>query len=234
MADTQEEPGRRAPRLRKEMAPERVAFIEENTELTTPPLVPEIKLHLATEIVPIWQLSEEELAQRGLPPPFWAFAWAGGQALARYVLDHPDTVSGKRVLDFGSGSGLVAIAAAKAGGAPIAASEIDLHATTAIKMNAWANEVWVMPVLKDLIGEPLTRFDTILAADICYEQPLADRITDWLAGLAVSGTTVLVGDPGRTYLPKEMLEELASYDVQTTRELEDREIRHTSVWRFSP
>jgi len=205
-------------------------FIRANTALLPPPLVPEVKLHLATEVLPLWRLTEEELQERGVPPPYWAFAWAGGQALARYVLDHPDVVRGA-VLDFGAGSGLVAIAAALAGAAPVLAADIDRFATAAIEFNAQANGVAVATTSDDLIGGPVS-WNTILVGDMCYERPLAERLLVWLKQAAAGGATVLLGDPGRSYFPKSGLEKLAAYQVAVTRDLEDREIRDTGVYRL--
>ena len=204
-------------------------FIIENTELLSPPHTPELKLHLASELVPIWQKTEEELAAQGVPPPFWAFAWAGGQALSRYVLDHPETVRGKRVLDFASGSGLSAIAAAKAGASHVLATEIDTFAVAAIDLNAQVNEVEVTAELLDAVGTD-QGWDTVIAGDICYEREMSARVFAWLRGLAGRGALVLIGDPGRNYLPSSHLVEIAVYDVATTRELEDREVRRTKVW----
>jgi predicted nicotinamide N-methyase len=206
-------------------------FIRANTVLVSPPLVPEVKLHLATEVVPLWQLTEEELAAKGVPPPYWAFAWAGGQALSRYILDHPQVVAGKSVLDFGSGSGLVAIAAAKAGAERVLAADIDEFAHAAIKLNAVANAAIVSATTDDLIGSD-GNWRTILVGDMCYERPLAERLLDWLTDRAEHGATVLLGDPGRSYFPKGGVEKLATYRVQTTRDLEDREVRETSVYRL--
>ncbi|PKQ09406.1 MAG: nicotinamide N-methylase [Alphaproteobacteria bacterium HGW-Alphaproteobacteria-12] len=208
-----------------------VLFIRANTALHEPPLVPEIRLHLATEIVPIWQMTEEELEKSGLPPPFWAFAWAGGQALARYILDNPSLVAGKSVLDFGSGSGLIGIAAAKAGAAAVLAADIDPFAVTAITLNAEVNGVTVSVTGADIAGVENRDWGVILVGDMCYERPLAERIETWLRRLVREGVSVLIGDPGRTYLPKSGLEKLASYAVKTTRELEDTDVRNTSVWR---
>ena len=159
------------------------AFIRANTQLLAPPHTPEIRLHLATELVPIWQKTEEELAAIGVPPPFWAFAWAGGQALARYLLDHPDTVQGKRVLDFASGSGLSAIAAAKAGARDVLATEIDPFAIAAIGLNATANGVAIASTLEDVICRD-DGWDTVLAGDVCYEREMAARVFTWLRSLA--------------------------------------------------
>jgi predicted nicotinamide N-methyase len=208
------------------------AFIRANTALMTPPLVPEISLYLATEIVPIWRKTEEELAAEGVPPPFWAFAWAGGQALARYVLDHPENVRDRRVLDFASGSGLSAIAAMKAGARSVLASEIDRIAIAAMALNARANDVQIDSTLEDMVGRD-EGWDTVIAGDVCYEREMSARVFAWLKTLAARGATVLVGDPGRNYLPKANLSELAVYDVKTTRELEDQEIRRTKVWLVS-
>ncbi|MEQ8327225.1 MAG: methyltransferase [Parvibaculum sp.] len=207
------------------------AFIRGNTALHQPPLVPEISLHLATEIVPIWQMTEEELEKSGLPPPFWAFAWAGGQALSRHILDNPEIVAGKRVLDFGAGSGLIGIAAMKAGAASVLAADIDPFAIASIELNAVSNAVEIAATAEDLVGVENRGWDVILVGDMCYERPLSERIEAWLRRLAGEGVEVLIGDPGRTYLPKTGLEKLVSYAVMTTRELEDTDVRNTSVWR---
>lgn len=206
------------------------AFIRAETRLRPVPLVPEISLHVADEAVPIWHRTEEELGELGLPPPFWAFAWAGGQALARHVLDHPETVRGRRVLDFASGSGLVGIAAMKAGASSVSCADIDPFAVAAIALNGEANGVVLTPVQDDLIGRD-DGWDTVLAGDIAYERDLAEKVFAWLLALAARGASVLIGDPGRTYLPKDRLEKLAEYSVPVTRELEDMEIKRTAVWR---
>jgi predicted nicotinamide N-methyase len=206
-------------------------FIAEQTALLPTPHVPEISLHIAHEAMTLWQKTEDELAEIGLPPPFWAFAWAGGQALARYVLDNPAVVAGKRVLDFASGSGLVAIAAKMAGAAAVEGAEIDAFAVEAITLNARANGVLVTPRLGDVIGRD-DSWDVILAGDVCYEQGMAGRVIEWLAKLQARGATVLIGDPGRSYLPRARLEELATYMVKTVGALEDNEIKKTSVWRL--
>lgn len=208
----------------------RQAFILQNTRLQQPPHTPEITLHLADEITPIWKMTEEALAEIGLPPPFWAFAWAGGQALARYILDNPDEVAGKRVIDFASGSGIVAIAAMKAGAHEVLAADIDDFCGAALDLNAKANGVVVGYTGLDLLDAPAPQTDVILAGDICYEKPLAAKVMDWLAAAHVRGVRVLIGDPGRSYFPKVGLEKLAEYQVETTRELEDFEIKKTAVW----
>jgi len=221
------------------------AFIRAETRLMPVPLVPEISLHLAEESLPIWQRTEEELGEIGLPPPFWAFAWAGGQALARHILDHPEIVRDKRVLDFASGSGLVAIAALKAGAAHVEAADIDRFAQAAIALNMAANVTGEGKVTSpatgnvtndvtilgtDIIGTD-AMWDVVLAGDIAYERDLAGRVFAWLETLAARGADVWIGDPGRSYLPRERLEKQAEYGVPVTRELEDAEIKHTAVWR---
>jgi predicted nicotinamide N-methyase len=209
------------------------AFILAQTAIATPPLTPEIKLHLATEITPIWEASETTLAEMNLPPPYWAFAWAGGQALTRFLMDHPDWVKGKSVLDFAAGSGLSAIGAAKAGAANVQAAEIDDFAIAAIRLNARINDVAIDLVRKDLIGvEP--RWDVVLAGDVCYERPMAERVIAWFRALAGRGVAILMGDPGRAYLPQSGLLELARYQVPTSLELENRTMRETIVWRLMP
>ena len=208
-----------------------VAFILAETRLRPVPHAPEIMLHVADEATELWQKTEEELGEIGLPPPFWAFAWAGGQALARYILDQPETVHGRRVLDFASGSGLVAIAAMKAGAAEVTACDIDPFAIAAIGVNAQANGVALTPLSADIIGQD-EGWDTVLAGDICYEQDLAARVIEWLFALSNRGAAVLIGDPGRSYLPKDRLENLAAYEVPVTRTLEDSDIKKSSVWRF--
>ena len=208
----------------------RCAFILENTRIQPPPHTPELNRHLAAEVTPIWRLTEEALAEIGLPPPFWAFAWAGGQALARYVLDHPDEVAGKRVLDFASGSGIVGIAAMRAGAGHVLATDIDPFCGAALTVNAELNGVKIDFTDQNLLDLPPPDVDAILAGDICYEKPLADQVMNWLAAAHVRGTRVLIGDPGRSYFPRVGLEKLAEYEVQTTRELEDREVKKTAVW----
>jgi predicted nicotinamide N-methyase len=206
-------------------------FIRANTELAAPPHVPEIRLHLADEAHDLWHRTEEELAEIGLPPPFWAFAWAGGQGLARYVLDHPDTVKNKFVLDFATGSGLVAIAAVLAGARLVAATDTDPFCQAAVALNAAANAVSVDFCQADRVGED-GNWDIVLAGDVFYERPLAERLLPWFSALSARGADVLVGDPGRSYLPKDRLEALAVYQVPVTRALEDAEIKRTTVWRF--
>lgn len=206
-------------------------FVRRNTAVAAPPLVPEIRLHLATEVTPIWHATEEGLARSGLPPPFWAFAWVGGQALARYLLDHPGEVAGRFVLDFGAGSGIVAIAAAKAGAARVVAAEIDDFAGAAIAANAALSGVEIEITTADVVGTADPRWEVVTAGDVCYEQPMAGRVTGWLRSLARSGRIVMLGDPGRAYLPADGLCERNRYVVRTSRELEDRDSREGVVWR---
>ena len=205
-------------------------FILENTRLQPVPHAPEISLWLADEVTPIWRLTEEELGEMGLPPPFWAFAWAGGQALSRWVLDHPQEVSGKRVIDFAAGSGLVGIAAMKAGAASVLCADIDPFCEAAVRLNAEANDVVLDFTDSDLLLAPPPDVEVILAGDVCYERPMTERVLAWLAAARANGTRVLIGDPHRTYFPREGLTFLAEYRVPTTRELEDQEIKRSSVW----
>src|SRR5437868_5991158 len=214
------------------MAP--ALFIRGNTAIMTPPLVPEIRLHLATEVTPIWQATEETLARSAVPPPYWAFAWAGGQALARYLLDHPETVAGREVLDIGSGSGIVAIAAAKVGASRVVAADIDRFAAAAITLNAPLNGVTVTVETRDLLDRGPAGWAVALAGDICYEEPMSSRALSLLRRIAARGRLALLGDPGRAYLPRSGLLERARYTVPTSRELEDREAREAVVCEVLP
>jgi predicted nicotinamide N-methyase len=213
---------------------DRAVFIRRNTVIATPPLVPEIRLHFATDITPIWQATEETLARAGVPPPFWAFAWTGGQALARFILDHPGEIAGRAVLDFGAGSGLVAIAAAKAGAARVLAAEIDYFGVAPIAANAELNGVGIAVTSADLLDTVDLSWEVVTAGDICYERAMAVRVTPWLAALAARGSLVLLGDPGRAYLPSTGMIERARYIVATSRELEDRDTRDAVVWQVLP
>jgi predicted nicotinamide N-methyase len=207
------------------------AFIAANTRLLSPPLVPEVVLHLAEESVPIWQKTEEELGEMNVPPPYWAFAWAGGQALARYVLDNASLFTGRRVLDLGSGSGLTAIAAMKAGALSVLAADIDRVALAAVELNAAANGVAVAVTADDLLAAPPDGFDVILVGDLFYERELADRVIAFITQAAAGGALVLIGDPQRTYFPKGRFTLAEVYQVAVTRELEDALIKRTAVWR---
>jgi predicted nicotinamide N-methyase len=218
------------------VSPSEIAsFIAAQTRPGPPSLVPEIRLHLATEVTPLWQATEATLAQNGLPPPYWAFAWPGGQALARHLLDHAEIARGRRVLDFAAGGGIAAIAAARSGAAATAA-EIDTVACVAIEMNAVLNDVAVDVLTADLTARDPAgagEWDVVLAGDVFYERPMAERVAPWLRGIARRGATVLVADPGRAYLPTSGLIELARYAVPTSRDLEDREMRETRLYRMA-
>jgi predicted nicotinamide N-methyase len=209
------------------------AFIRAQTTVARAPLVPEIALHLATEITPIWQATEAFLAENGVEPPFWAFAWPGGQALARAVLDAPDMVRGLSVLDFAAGCGIAAIAAAQSGAARVEAAEIDPIAAEAVRLNAALNEIAVESLAEDVVGQP-PRWDVILAGDVCYEAPMTAHILPWLRAMAGAGVRVLLADPGRAYLPREGLEPLSRHVVVTSLELEDRTLREVTIARLLP
>ncbi|WP_313102494.1 50S ribosomal protein L11 methyltransferase [Brevundimonas sp.] len=205
-------------------------FIAANTRLQAVPHAPEISLWLADEITPLWRLTEEELGEMGLPPPFWAFAWAGGQALARWLLDHPAEVAGKRVIDLAAGSGLVAVAAMRAGAASVLAADIDPFCAAAVAANAASNSVEIAFTDANLLDAPPPPVDLICAGDVFYERPMAEAVLAWLKQAQANGTRVIVGDPGRTYFPKSGLTLLAEYTVPTTRELEDQEVKRSRVW----
>lgn len=215
---------------------DRLEFIRANTRLQAPPHVPEISLHLADEAMELWKLTEDQLETLGLPLPFWAFAWAGGQALARWVLDHPETVAGKSVLVFAAGAGLEAIAAMKSGASRVLATEIDPFALVALELNAGMNGVSIAITGEDVLESGLAGLpfhpDVVLLGDVFFERPLADRVAAFAAACVDEGIDALVGDPGRSYLPKERMLELAEYRVPTTRALEDAEVKRTKVWRF--
>jgi predicted nicotinamide N-methyase len=206
-------------------------FLRAHTAAGRAPLVPEIVLHLASAITPIWQASEDWLAEKNIEPPFWAFAWPGGQALARHVLDHPETVAGKRVLDFAAGCGIAAIACAMAGAELVQAAEIDRLAIAAIRLNAADNGVVVGALAEDVVGTPC-RWDLILCGDVCYEAPMTGHILPWLRAMAAHAE-VWVADPGRAYLPRAGLTEFAHYAVPTTLELEDRTERAVVLYRLA-
>jgi predicted nicotinamide N-methyase len=207
------------------------AFLRAHTAIDRPALVPEIALHLATEITPIWQATEDWLAQRNIAPPFWAFAWPGSQALARYVLDSPTRVAGRRVLDFAAGGGLAAIACAMAGAASVEAAEIDPMALAAITANAALNQVAIAQA-GDVVGRDST-WDLIMCGDVCYEAPMTAHILPWLRVMARTAE-VWIADPGRAYLPKTGMVEFARYVVPTSTELEDRPTREVGLYRLAP
>ena len=207
-------------------------FIRAQTVTAAASLVPEITLQLATEITPLWQLTEERLKGGDLPPPFWAFAWPGGQGLARYILDNPSEVKGKRVLDFAAGCGIAAIAAAKAGAKRAMADDIDLLAQTAIELNAAHNGVEVEIRRVTNMEKPFTGADVIMVGDVCYQQAMSVAIMRWLRLCLATGVRILIADPGRAYVPQEGIIELARYECPTSLELEDRKGRTVVVWEL--
>lgn len=215
-----------------EFAAQYRAFIKEHTVLAAPPLVPEIKLHLASEITPLWRATEASLAQEDMPPPFWSFAWPGGQALARFIMDHPQWIKDRRVFDFASGSGLVAFAAKMAGAKTVTANDVDPLAILAITLNAEANALEINTAQEDYVGKNMDEFDVILAGDFCYEWPMAGYAVEWLRLCVAEGKTVLIADPGRTYLPQEGIKALAHVDVPVSREVEDSAIKHTTIYQL--
>ena len=225
----------------KHLDPERgEAFILANTSVSRPPHVPEIALRLASEAHDIWLKTEEELAELGLPPPFWAFAWAGGQGLSRYLVDHPDRIAGRTAVDFASGSGLVAIAAMMAGARSVLAADIDPFAKIALRLNLGLNfdraalapsPATVIFTAANLVGTAIDA-DVLLAGDVFYDREMAAGVTPWFDECATSGVTVLVGDPGRAYLPRDRLVHLAEYSVPVSRALEDQEIKRVTVWQW--
>jgi predicted nicotinamide N-methyase len=207
------------------------AFIRANTAIARAPMVPEFTLHLATEITPIWQATEDWLAMRNLAPPFWAFAWPGSQAIARTLLDNPPLARGRRVLDFAAGCGLAALAAAQSGAAVVEAAEIDPIAIAAIRLNAANNHLSVTALDADVVGAP-NRWDLILCGDVCYEAPMTRHILPWLQAMAGAGAEVWIADPGRAYLPSRALTEIARFAIPTSLELEDRAERVTCLYRL--
>jgi len=209
-----------------------ISLIMKNTDVIAPRLVPEIKLHLANEDLPLYRAGENELTALGIGIPYWAFAWSGGQALARYVLDNPEVVADKRVLDFGAGSGLVAIAVAKAGATEVTAADIDPLAVEAMNLNCALNDVEFDTTMDDLIGID-DGWDPLLVGDVCYDKTIADRLLPWLRSLASAGRTVLIGDPGRFILRDQGLKTIASYRAETTCIMEDSDLRNARVWQFA-
>lgn len=208
------------------------AFLKDNTKILCPPLVPEVRLHLAEETLPIWQKTEEDLLKHNIPPPFWAFAWAGGQALARYLLDHPGQVADRKVLDIGTGSGLSAIAAGLAGAADLLASDIDPLAVIATELNAELNGATVNVTSDNMLDQPPGPFALILIADLFYERGLAEDALTYIKRAKADGAKVLVGDPSRSYFPREEFKCLETYHVAVTRDLEDALIKETAVWQL--
>lgn len=212
----------------------RRALVAHHTRLQLVPGVPGVRLHLAREVAPVWRATEATLGIAGASIPFWAFAWAGGLGLARFIQEHPHEVDGKRVLDLATGSGLVAITAALAGASTVTAADIDPFAEAAVGLNARANGVQIAFTGRDLLDDEPPEVDMLLAADTWYESPLAERMLPWLKVAARRGTPVLVGDPGRRYLPADGLVPLASYEVETTTQLEDRPVLRSTVFTLAP
>lgn len=211
-------------------------FIRTNTALEAPAMVPEFKLWLASEYVPIWQATEAWLEEQNIDPPYWAFCWPGGQAVARYLLDNPELVAGKHVIDFAAGSGVSSMAAAKAGAASVIANDIDELSLIAARLNAEANGLAVETSSADWLagadGDP--EADVVIAGDVCYEREMSVRALAWLRGHAARGRLVLLGDPGRNYFSAQGLEECARYEIPTSLQLENRGMRETVVWRVLP
>ena len=206
-------------------------FIRENTKPIAPPLVPEILLQLAEESLPIWQKTEDELGEMNVPPPYWAFAWAGGQAVSRYLLDHPEVCRDRNVLDIGAGSGISAIAAARAGAKHVIAADIDKLALAACAINADVNAVTIETTSADLLTEEPPKDSLVIVGDLFYERALADRVLQYIDRAKAQGCSVYIGDPRRSYFPEGRFTPLAEYQVPVTRELEDFEIKRTTVWR---
>ena len=206
-------------------------LVLERTTRVRPEAVPELELHLADDMERAWASLQDELDDTGLPPPFWAFAWLGGQALARYVLDTPAEVAGRRVLDLATGSGLCALAAARAGAARVEGVDVDPVAVVAARLNAEHNGLEVVLHVHDVLDEPLhPDVDVVLAGDVFYDAAMAERVQPWLLDAARRGARVLLGDPGRHYLPRALLTQLAAYDLPTTRELEGVLVKTTRVY----
>ncbi|TWE21413.1 class I SAM-dependent methyltransferase [Kitasatospora atroaurantiaca] len=210
------------------------AFVQEETRLTLVPFVPEVSLHMADDAIALWEATESARDEIGLPPPFWAFAWAGGVAVARYVLDHPGLVEGRTVLDLAAGSGLVGIAAVLAGARSVRAAEIDAYAVAAIGINAEANGVRVDAAVEDLLDGDGGPAEVVLAGDVFYERAMAARFLPFLERAQARGARVIVGDPGRAYLPRERFTALAAYEVPVVADLEDTALKTTTVWQLTP
>ncbi|TYP90355.1 putative nicotinamide N-methyase [Blastococcus xanthinilyticus] len=210
------------------------SFVRAHTRPVRPALVPEVELLVAADVVALWEAMETEQGRTSTDPPFWAAAWPGGQALARYVLDHPELVAGRSVLDLGAGSGLVAVAAVRAGAASVLASDVDPFALTAITVNAERNGTAGITPVGDVLGDGPPAVDVVLAGDVCYDREMTDRVLPFLDAARAGGAEVLVGDPGRVYLPEDRLEAVAAYDVADTEPSPDRPapVRRTTVWRL--
>lgn len=212
------------------------AFIRTNTALEAPAMVPEFRLWLASEYVPIWQATEAWLEEQNIDPPYWAFCWPGGQAVARYLLDNPSLVAGKRVIDFAAGSGVSSMAAARCGAASVLANDIDLLSLVAARLNASANGLSIDTSQEDWLAGPpgSPEADVVIAGDVCYEREMSVQALAWLRSHAEKGRLVLLGDPGRNYFSAQGLEERGRYEIPTTLQLENRGMRETVVWRVLP
>jgi len=208
------------------------AFVRAQTQLAPVPFLPELQLHLAEDAIALWETTEAVRGQKGLPPPFWAFAWAGGVGVARYVLDHPELVAGRTVLDLAAGSGLVGVAAALRGASAVRAAEIDAFAVAAIGINAAANGVRIDAAMADLLDGDGGPADVVLAGDVFYERAMAARFLPFLERAQARGARVIVGDPGRAYLPSGRFTALAAYDVPVMADLEDTALKTTTVWEL--
>jgi predicted nicotinamide N-methyase len=204
-------------------------FVRAHTRVARPTLVPEVQLRVADDVVGLWEAMETEGGGAGQDPPFWAAAWPGGQALARYVLDHPEAVAGRRVLDLGAGSGLVAVAALRAGAASVLASDVDPYSHTAVAVNAELNGVPPIEVVGDVLDDDPPDVDVVLAGDVCYDREMTGRVLPFLGAAWLGGATVFLGDPGRAYVPKEGLVEQAAFDVP---DADGGPVRRTTVWRL--
>lgn len=209
------------------------AFVRSNTALDVPAMVPEFKLWLASEYVPIWQATEDWLEQQNVDPPYWAFCWPGGQAIARFLLDNPELVKGRRVLDFAAGSGVSSLAAARAGASSVVCNDIDALSLVAARLNADANGLAIETSAEDWLSEsvPTPEAEIVIAGDVCYEKEMSGRALAWLRGQARKGRLVLLGDPGRNYFNAQLLKEKARYEIPTSLQLENRGMRETVVWQ---
>ena len=208
------------------------AFIRAQTRPLPVPSVPSIRLYQADEVTPLWLMTEQDMATQCLAPPFWAFAWSGGQALARYILEHPEIVRGRRVLDIACGSGLVGIAARQAGAESVLCNDIDPYAGASVALNAALNDVSLDFTGDDLLAGPIPDVDIIFAGDICYEKPMTDAMLTYFRRAAPHKIAVYIGDPHRTYFPKTGLRRLADYDILTNADIEDAAVKPASVWKL--
>ncbi len=208
------------------------AFVRAHTSVGTAPYLPELRLHLADDAIALWETTERQAGGAPLPPPFWAFAWAGGQAVARHVLDHPELVAGRRVLDLACGGGVVALAAARSGAASVLAVDIDGYAVAAVELNAAENGLTVAAQVADLVDGTPPEVDVVLAGDVCYSREMTARVLGFLGHAQARGADVLLGDPGRAYLPRERLELVSTHEIPVPRALEDADVKTATVWRL--